>query len=46
MKLGFADTEVDSVVLMGWHIEAGPFYGMGGSSIEQLDTFPVEIDAA
>lgn len=46
VKLRLAETEVNLVVLMEWHADAGPFYGMGGAYIEKLDRFPVEIDAA
>ena len=44
MKLQLADTEVNLVVLMEWHADAGPFYGMGGSYIEKLNSFPVDIE--
>ncbi len=44
VKLQLADTEVNLVVLMEWHADAGPFYGMGGSYIEKLNSFPVDIE--
>ena len=34
------------VVLMEWHADAGPFYGMGGAYIEKLDAFPVDIETS
>jgi len=46
VKLKLADTEVNLVVLMEWHADAGPFYGMGGAYIEKLDTFPVDIETS
>ncbi len=46
VKIKLADTEVNLVVLMEWHSDARPFYGMGGVHIEKLDAFPVDIETS
>ena len=35
VKLRLAETEVNLVVLMEWHADAGPFYGMSGMRYPQ-----------